>query len=84
MPNSDVDNGGAEPKDLGVGIFRPPRRLVRATDVHVGISRSFFYSVGCARAEEGGGLALGSPPPDFCFSGSRKSGHGVGCPTKLV
>ncbi len=24
MPNSDVDNGGAEPKDVGVGIFRPP------------------------------------------------------------
>ncbi len=23
----------------------PPRRLVRATDVHIGISRSFFYSV---------------------------------------
>jgi hypothetical protein len=32
-------------KGLGVGIFRPPRRLVRATDVHIGISRSFFYSV---------------------------------------
>ncbi len=44
-PNSDVDNGGAEPNDVGVGIFRPSRRLVRATVVHVGISRSFFYSV---------------------------------------
>jgi hypothetical protein len=44
-PNSDVDNGGAEPKDVGVGIFLPPRRLVRATVVHVGISGSFFYSV---------------------------------------
>ncbi len=41
-PNSDVDNGGAEPKDVGVGIFRPPHRLVRATVVHIGISRSFF------------------------------------------
>jgi hypothetical protein len=30
---------------VGVGIFRPPRRLVRATVVHNGISRSFFYSV---------------------------------------
>ncbi len=38
-------NGGAEPKDVGVGIFLPPRRLVRATVVHVGISGSFFYSV---------------------------------------
>ncbi len=44
-PNSDVDNGGAEPNDMGIGIFRPPRRLVRATVVHIGISRSFFYSV---------------------------------------
>ncbi len=44
-PNADVDNGGAEPKDVGVGIFRPPRRLVRSTVVHIGISRSFFYSV---------------------------------------
>jgi hypothetical protein len=44
-PNSDVDNGGVEPKDVGVGIFRPPRGLVRATVVHIGISRSFFYSV---------------------------------------
>ncbi len=44
-PNSDVDNGGAEPNDVGVGIFRPPCRLVRATVVHIGISRSFFYSV---------------------------------------
>jgi hypothetical protein len=33
-PNSDVDNGGAEPKNVGVGIFRPPRRLVSATVVH--------------------------------------------------
>ncbi len=45
-PNSDADNGGAEPNDVGVGIFRPPTRLVRATVVHIGISRSFFYSVG--------------------------------------
>jgi hypothetical protein len=45
VPNSDVDNGGAEPKNVGVGIFRPPRRLVRATVVHIGYSRSFFYSV---------------------------------------
>ncbi len=45
-PNSDVDNGGAEPNDVRVGIFRPPRRFVRATVVHIGISRSFFYSVG--------------------------------------
>jgi hypothetical protein len=44
-PNSDVDNGGAEPNNVGVEIFRPPRRLVRATIVHIGISRSFFYSV---------------------------------------
>ncbi len=46
-PNSDVDNGGAEPNDVGVGILRPPRRLVRATVVHIGISRSFFtvYSI---------------------------------------
>jgi hypothetical protein len=44
-PNSDVDNGGAEPKDVGVGNFRHPRHLVRATDVHIGISRSFFNSV---------------------------------------
>jgi hypothetical protein len=44
-PNSDADNGGAEPSDVGVGIFQPPRRLVRATGVHIGISRSFFYSV---------------------------------------
>jgi hypothetical protein len=41
-PNSDVDNGGSEPNDVGVGIFRPPRRLVRATVVHIGISPSFF------------------------------------------
>jgi hypothetical protein len=41
-PNSDVDNGGVEPKDVGVGIFRPPRRLVRATVIHIGILRSFF------------------------------------------
>ncbi len=40
--NSDVDNGGAEPKAAGVGIFRPSRRLDRATVVHIGISRSFF------------------------------------------
>ncbi len=26
-PTSDADNGGAEPNDVGVGIFRPPRRL---------------------------------------------------------
>jgi hypothetical protein len=45
-PNCDADNGGAEPNDVGVGIFRPPHRLVRATDAHIGISRSFFYSVG--------------------------------------
>jgi hypothetical protein len=44
-PNSDADNGGAEPNDVGVGIFRSPSRLVRATVVHIGISRSFFYSV---------------------------------------
>ncbi len=52
-PNPDVDNGGAEPNDVGVGIFRPPRRLVRATDVDIGISRSFFYSVAesCGIAE---------------------------------
>ncbi len=37
-PNSDADNGGAEPKDVEVGIFRPPRRLVRATVVHIGIT----------------------------------------------
>jgi hypothetical protein len=43
-PNSDVGTGGAEPKDGRLGIFRPPRRLVRATVVHIGISRSFFYS----------------------------------------
>jgi hypothetical protein len=41
-PNSDVDNGGSEPKGVGVGIFRPQRRLVRTTVVHIGISRSFF------------------------------------------
>jgi hypothetical protein len=41
-PNSDVDNGGAEPNNVEVEIFRPPRRLVRATVVHIGISRSFF------------------------------------------
>ncbi len=46
-PNSDVDNGGAEPKDVGVGIFRPPCRLVSATVVHIGILRSIFYSVSC-------------------------------------
>ncbi len=45
-PNSDVDNGGAEPNDVGVGIFRHPCRLVHATVVHIEISRSFFYSVG--------------------------------------
>jgi hypothetical protein len=28
-----------------VGIFQPPRRLVRATVVHIGISRSFFFTV---------------------------------------
>ncbi len=44
-PNSDADNGGAEPNDVGVGIFRPPRCLVRANVVHIGISLSFFYSV---------------------------------------
>ncbi len=44
-PNSDVDNGGAEPKDVGVGIYRHPHSLVRATVVHIGISHSFFYSV---------------------------------------
>jgi hypothetical protein len=52
VPNSDVDNGGAEPKDLGVGIFRPPCRLVRATDVHIGISRSFFYCERFAAAQK--------------------------------
>jgi hypothetical protein len=46
-PNSDAENGDAEPNDVGVGIFLPPRRLVRTTVVHIGISRSFFYSVGC-------------------------------------
>ncbi len=45
-PNSDADNGGAEPNDVGVGIFRPPRRLVRATVVHIRISRSFFTVCG--------------------------------------
>ncbi len=45
-PNSDADNGGAEPNDMGVGIFRSIRRLVRATVVHIEISRSFFYSAG--------------------------------------
>ncbi len=44
-PNSDVDNGGAEPNDVRLGIFRPPRRLVRATVVYMGISQNFFYSV---------------------------------------
>jgi hypothetical protein len=39
-PNSDVDNGGAEPKDIG--IFRYPRLLVCATISHIEISRSFF------------------------------------------
>jgi hypothetical protein len=43
-PNSDVDNGGAEPNNVGVGIIRPPCRLVRATVAHIEISRSFFYS----------------------------------------
>ncbi len=43
--DNDVDNDGAEPKDVGVGIFRPPRRLVRATVLQIGISLSFFYSV---------------------------------------
>jgi hypothetical protein len=41
-PNSDVDNGGAEPKEVGVGIFRPPRRLVRATVVHIGFRAAIF------------------------------------------
>jgi hypothetical protein len=40
--------------------------------------------VGPAIAEEGGGLSQGPTPPDSCFSVSRKSGHGVGCPMKLV
>ncbi len=44
-PNSDVDKGGAEPNDVGVGIFQSQRRWVRATVVHSGMSRSFFYSV---------------------------------------
>jgi hypothetical protein len=44
VPNSDVDNGGAEPKPVGVGIFRFPRRLVCTTVANIGISRSFFYS----------------------------------------
>jgi hypothetical protein len=44
-PNSDADNGGAEPNDVGVGIFRSPCRFVRATVVHIDISQSFFYSV---------------------------------------
>jgi hypothetical protein len=44
--NSDVDNGGADPKDVWVGIFRPPRRSVRATVVHIGISISFFLQCG--------------------------------------
>ncbi len=41
-PNSDADNCGAEPNDVGAGIFRPLRRLVRATVVHIGILQSFF------------------------------------------
>jgi hypothetical protein len=41
-PNSDVDNDGAEANDEGVGIFRSPRRFVRAIVVHNGISRNFF------------------------------------------
>jgi hypothetical protein len=40
--NSDFANGGTEPKDVGVEIFRPPCRLVRATVVHIGILHSFF------------------------------------------
>jgi hypothetical protein len=38
----DVDIGDAEPKDVGVGIFRPPRCLVCATIVHIRISHNFF------------------------------------------
>ncbi len=30
-PNSGVENGGAEPKDVGVGTFRPPRRAQLST-----------------------------------------------------
>jgi hypothetical protein len=41
-PNSDVYNGGSEPKDEGVGILRPSSRLVRATVVHIGISPAFL------------------------------------------
>jgi hypothetical protein len=37
--NSDVDNSGAESKDIGVGILRSPRRLVRAT---VGCPHRYF------------------------------------------
>jgi hypothetical protein len=51
-PNSDADNGGAELNNVGVGIFRPPRYLVRATAVHIGISRSFFYSVDMRHGHE--------------------------------
>ncbi len=43
-PNSDVGTGGAEPKDGGLGIFRPPRRLVRATVVHIGIVVSSWHT----------------------------------------
>jgi hypothetical protein len=33
---------GQNQRTFGVGIFRPLHRLVRATVVHMGISRSFF------------------------------------------
>ncbi len=51
-PKSGVDNGGGEQKDVGVGIFRSPRRSVSATVVHVGISRGFFLQ--CRRFWGGG------------------------------
>jgi hypothetical protein len=39
-------------KDVGVGIFRPSRRLVCATVLHIVISRSFFYSAYVSQGEE--------------------------------
>ncbi len=40
------DNGSAEPKDVEIGIFRPQRRLVRATVIH---ARPFLQCAGQAR-----------------------------------
>jgi hypothetical protein len=43
--NSDVDNGGAEPKAAGVGIFRPPHVVWIAPQSSTSEFRAAFFTV---------------------------------------